>query len=79
MSNRQRGKDTSIGLETCQKFHDLVDPLDEFQSALILAYEGVLAKGVRPSIALAVMLEFTSTEMQRLNNPPKKAVSPKGP
>lgn len=69
MSNRQRGRVTSIGLEAYQKIHDLMDPLDEFQSALILAYENVLARGVRPGVALAVMLELTSTEIQRLKTP----------
>jgi hypothetical protein len=48
---------------------DLADPLEEFQSALILAYENALEQGISPSAALAVILELTSSEIRRLITP----------
>ncbi len=66
MSTRQRGRITSIVWETCEKSRDLADPLDELQSAIIFAYEHALEQGISPGAALAVILELTSTEIQRL-------------
>jgi len=56
-------------LETCENNRDLADPLEEFQSALIIAYEHALEQGISPSTALAVILELTSSEIQRLITP----------
>jgi hypothetical protein len=41
--------------------------MDEFESALILAYEQALKNGVSPYEALAVMLGLASTETLRLS------------
>ena len=56
-------------LDMCENDRDLADPLEEFQSALILAYEHALERGISPGIALAAILELTSTEMLRLITP----------
>ena len=40
--------------------------MDEFESALIAAYEQALENGVSPHSALAVMLDLASVETQRL-------------
>lgn len=69
MNTRQRERATPIVLETCGNNRDLAGPLEEFQSALILAYERALEQGIGPSTALAVILELTSSEMQRLSTP----------
>ncbi|MGO9483354.1 MAG: hypothetical protein ACLPX9_02045 [Rhodomicrobium sp.] len=65
MSARQRQKATAIVWETCESNLDLADPLDEFQSALIVAYEHALEQGISSSAALAVILDMASSEMQR--------------
>ena len=55
--------------ETYENNRDLAGPLEEFQSALILAYERALEQGISPNTALAVILELTSSEMHRLITP----------
>jgi hypothetical protein len=69
MSARQRGKATAIVLETCDNNRDLADPLEALQSALILAFEHALEKGISPSTALAVILDMASSETQRWITP----------
>jgi hypothetical protein len=64
MSARQRKRATAIVSETCENNRDLAVPLEEFQSALILAYEDVLEQGISPSTALAVILDMASSETQ---------------
>jgi len=50
--------------------------MDEFESALIVAYEEALQNGVLPHCALAVMLDVASTEASRLGeNPPASAAN----
>jgi hypothetical protein len=56
-------------LETCETSRDPADPLEEFQSALIRAYEHALEQGISPSNAVAAMLELTSLEIQRWVTP----------
>ena len=58
-----------IVMEKCESNRDRPDPLDELQSALILAYEHALEQGISPGTALAVILEVTSSEIQRLTEP----------
>ena len=69
MGTRQRERATTIMSETCENNRDLAEPLEELQSALILAYEHALERGISPSTALAVILELTSSEIQRLITP----------
>ncbi len=62
MDNYQANKaveDCKIGFSTSQA-------MDEFESALIVAYEQALQNGVLPQCALAVMLDIASTEALRL-------------
>jgi hypothetical protein len=66
MNIRQKGRNVS---ERCEKNRDLADPLEEFQSALLLAYERAVEQGIRPADALAALLELASSEMQRLITP----------
>jgi hypothetical protein len=42
---------------------------DEFNSALIIAYEQALESGLTPSAALAVMVEWISLEFKRIELP----------
>lgn len=69
MSTGQRQRATTIMLEMGENNRDLAVPLEEFQSALILAYERALEQGISPSTALALILELTSSEIQRLITP----------
>ncbi len=65
MSARQTQNATAIVLGTCERNRDLADALEEFQSALILAYERALEQGISPSTAMAVILDWASSEMRR--------------
>jgi hypothetical protein len=69
MSTRDGERATTIMLEMCENERDFADPIEEFQSALILAYETALEQGISPSDALAVILELASSEIQRLITP----------
>ncbi len=44
--------------------------MDDFESALIVAYEQAVQSGVRPHCALAVMLNVASSEALRLSASP---------
>jgi hypothetical protein len=66
MSARQDEKATVIVLETFASKGDVADPLEEFQSALIVAYEQALEQGISPCAALAVIVDMTFSEMQRI-------------
>jgi hypothetical protein len=39
--------------------------MDEFKSALIVAYEDALLNGISPSSALAATLDWASSELER--------------
>jgi hypothetical protein len=65
MSARQRQEDTASVWEACECNRDFADTLDEFQSALIVAYEHALEQGVSPNAALALILDMATSEMQR--------------
>jgi hypothetical protein len=71
MSTRQRGRAITMLLQMCENTGKLVDPLEEFQSALILAYERAIDRGVSPTVALAAILELTSSEILRWHTPPR--------
>jgi hypothetical protein len=68
MSIRQRGKAFTMLLEICENGGDVVDPLEELQSALISAYERAIERGISPTVALGAILEVTSSEIQRWNS-----------
>ncbi len=42
-----------------------VEAVDEFKSALIVAYEQALQNGVSPGFALGTMLDWVSLEVKR--------------
>ncbi len=69
MGTQQRGRATTIESGTCENNRYLADPLEELQSALILAYEQALERGMSPGAALAVILELASSEIQRWSEP----------
>ena len=69
MSARQRERATAFVLDASENDRDLADPLEEFQSALIRAYEHALEQGISPSTALAVILDMASSEIQRWITP----------
>jgi hypothetical protein len=39
--------------------------MDEFKSTLIVAYERALRSGLRPSVVLAALLDWASSELER--------------
>jgi hypothetical protein len=70
---RPEGGVITIVFEKCENNGDLADPLEELQSALLIAYEHALERGISPNTAIAAILELTSAEMQRLAAPRVKA------
>ncbi len=41
------------------------EAIDEFKSALIVAYEQAIESGISPGLALAAMLDWVSLEVRR--------------
>lgn len=60
--------------EDCGAAFAAAQAMDEFESALILAYEQALESGVSPYEALAVLLGLASTETLRLSEPEPAAL-----
>ena len=56
---------SSIALERMEKAHRELHAMDEFKSTLIVAYERALQSGLRPSVVLAALLDWASSELER--------------
>ena len=66
MSARQSQKATAIVWDAREINRDFTDTLDDFRSALIVAYEHALEQGISPRAALAAILDMAASEMQRI-------------
>jgi len=51
--------------EGFEKEHISAEAVDEFKSALIVAYEQALQSGIAPGYALGAMLDWVSLEVRR--------------
>lgn len=69
MSTLHEERAIAIRLGARENNHDPSEPLEELQSALILAYERALEQGISPIAAIAAIIDIASLEARRLITP----------